>query len=59
MRAAILHEYGATPEIGDYPEPRAGDGQAVVEVAAAGLNPIDLRTATSTTVWASPARGSG
>jgi NADPH:quinone reductase-like Zn-dependent oxidoreductase len=46
MRAAILHEYGATPEIGDYPEPRAGDAQAVVEVAAAGLNPIDLRTAT-------------
>lgn len=45
MRAAILHEAGATPEPGwfDPPEPR--DGRAVVDVLLAGLNPIDLATA--------------
>ena len=43
MRAAILREYGTTPEIGEFPAP-AGEG--VVEVTAGGLNPIDLRTAT-------------
>jgi NADPH:quinone reductase-like Zn-dependent oxidoreductase len=39
MRAAVLHEYGA-PIAGDFQEPSAGPGQAVVEVLAAGLNPV-------------------
>ena len=43
MRAAILREYGTAPEFGEFREP---EGATVVEVAAAGLNPIDLRTAT-------------
>ncbi len=42
MRAAVLHAYGTTPEVGDADEP-AGD--VVVDVLAAGLNPIDLRIA--------------
>lgn len=45
MRAAILREYGATPEVGDWAEP---DGELVVDVLAAGLNPIDLRIASGT-----------
>lgn len=44
MRAAVLTELGATPQVADFDEPTAGDGQEVVDVLAAGLNPIDLRT---------------
>lgn len=42
MRAAILREYGATPEVDEFPAP---EGELVVDVLAAGLNPIDLRIA--------------
>jgi NADPH2:quinone reductase len=42
VRAALLDQYGGTPAIGEFDEPVAGDGQAVVEIEAAGLNPIDL-----------------
>jgi NADPH2:quinone reductase len=41
MRAAILHEYGA-PHAGEFDEPQAGSDQAVVEVRAAGVNPVDV-----------------
>jgi NADPH2:quinone reductase len=41
MRAAVLHEYGV-PSAGEFEEPSAGPGQAVVEVLAAGLNPVDV-----------------
>ena len=41
MRAAVLHEYGV-PSPGEFEEPVAGEGQAVVEVLAAGLNPVDV-----------------
>jgi NADPH2:quinone reductase len=44
MRAAVLTELGATPEVADFREPEAGDGQVVVDVLAGGLNPIDIRT---------------
>lgn len=40
MRAAVLHEYGV-PSADQFREPAAGPGQAVVEVLAAGLNPVD------------------
>lgn len=45
MRAAVLHTYGADPEVGEFDEPVAGDGQVVADVRAAALNPIDLRAA--------------
>lgn len=45
MRAAVLHDYGATPVVGEFPEP---EGKVVVDVLAAGLNPIDLRIASGT-----------
>ena len=46
MRAAVLHAYGAVPEVGEFRDPVAGDGDELLEVAAAGMNPIDVRVAT-------------
>src|SRR6185312_11851831 len=45
MHAAVLHEYGATPVHEAFEEPVAGEGQAVVEVAVASVNPVDVRKA--------------
>lgn len=45
MHAAVLHEHGATPVYEPFEEPVAGEGQAVVEVAVAGVNPVDVRKA--------------
>lgn len=41
MRAAVLYEYGV-PSAGDFEDPSAGPGEAVVEVLAAGVNPVDV-----------------
>jgi NADPH:quinone reductase-like Zn-dependent oxidoreductase len=40
MEAAVLKDYGSAPEFGEFEEPEA-NGLALVEVAAAGLNPVD------------------
>jgi NADPH:quinone reductase-like Zn-dependent oxidoreductase len=45
MKAAVLHEFGASPEYGDFEEPQAYDGQVVVDVEAAGLHHLDLHKA--------------
>ncbi len=45
MRAAILQAAGADPVVGAFDDPTAADGNVVVEVAAAGVNPIDIRLA--------------
>lgn len=45
MRAAVLHELGATPVVEGWEEPQAGPGEQVVDVVAAGLNPVDLTIA--------------
>jgi NADPH2:quinone reductase len=37
----VLHEYGV-PRPDEFPEPQAGEGESVVEVRAAGLNPVDV-----------------
>jgi NADPH:quinone reductase-like Zn-dependent oxidoreductase len=47
MRAAVLHDFG-TPRFGDFAEPAAGDGHVVVDVAAAGVNHVDLAIASGT-----------
>jgi NADPH:quinone reductase-like Zn-dependent oxidoreductase len=44
MRAAVLYELGR-PRCLPFDDPVAGDGQAVVEVAAAGLNHLDVAKA--------------
>jgi NADPH:quinone reductase-like Zn-dependent oxidoreductase len=41
MRAAVLHEYGV-PRADEFQEPRAGPDEAVLEVLAAGVNPVDI-----------------
>jgi NADPH2:quinone reductase len=45
MRAAVVTEVGRPPRPGDVPAPAAGDGQALVSVTAAPLNPIEIRIA--------------
>lgn len=45
MRAAILREYDATPELGEFDDPAASDGAEPATVLAAGLNPVDIRKA--------------
>jgi NADPH:quinone reductase-like Zn-dependent oxidoreductase len=45
MRAAVLNKAGATPEVVDFPDPSATDGYELVDVAVAGLNPVDLKLA--------------
>jgi NADPH:quinone reductase-like Zn-dependent oxidoreductase len=45
MRAAVLHEFGV-PRAGEFHEPAAGPDQAVVEVLAAGVNPVDVAICT-------------
>lgn len=47
MRAAVLHEYGV-PHAADFREPLPAPGQAVVEVLAAGLNPVDVSVSAGT-----------
>jgi NADPH2:quinone reductase len=42
VKAALIREIGALPEVGERDEPAAGDGEVVVEVVAAALNPIDV-----------------
>lgn len=46
MKAALLREVGGIPELSEADEPTAGEGEVVVEMIAATLNPADLA------VWA-------
>jgi NADPH:quinone reductase-like Zn-dependent oxidoreductase len=44
MKASVIHEYGG-PEVlryEDYPDPVLNQGEVLVRVTAAGLNPVDL-----------------
>ena len=45
LRAAVLHEHGATPRVGEFDDPRERSGCALVSVAAAGLHHLDLHKA--------------
>jgi NADPH:quinone reductase-like Zn-dependent oxidoreductase len=45
MKAIVVHEYGG-PEVlrfEEYPDPVPGQGEVLVRVAAAGVNPIDYK----------------
>src|SRR3954467_5973285 len=50
MKAIRVHEYGgaAVLKLEDAPEPKAGPGEVVVRVRAAGVNPVDAYIATGT-----------
>jgi NADPH:quinone reductase-like Zn-dependent oxidoreductase len=45
MRAVVLHEYGGPEKLKyeDAPDPEPGEGQVLVRVAAASVNPIDWK----------------
>jgi NADPH:quinone reductase-like Zn-dependent oxidoreductase len=45
MKAVVLHEYGGPDKLKyeDVPDPVAGEGQVLVRVAAASVNPIDFK----------------
>lgn len=45
MRGFLLERLGGAPRLADLPEPVAGEGEVVVTVAAAGVNPVDLKMA--------------
>jgi len=48
MRGAILRAHDAVPEPGELDEPAPADGVAVLDVLAAGRNPVDARIASGT-----------
>jgi NADPH2:quinone reductase len=43
MKAAILETYGAPFRISDIPVPAPGPGEALVRIAASGINPLDTK----------------
>jgi NADPH:quinone reductase-like Zn-dependent oxidoreductase len=45
LRAAVLHEHGATPRVDEFDDPREQPGCALVDVCAAGLHHLDLHKA--------------
>lgn len=45
MKAAVLRQLGGPPEYGDFDEPVAGEGQVVVDVAAAAVHHVELAMA--------------
>jgi NADPH2:quinone reductase len=51
MRAAVIRELGSAPDLGEVDEP---DGDGVVEVLAAPLNPVDLAVASGAYVAGHP-----
>jgi NADPH:quinone reductase-like Zn-dependent oxidoreductase len=53
MQAAVLRTIGKAPRCEDFPDPIAGDGEAVVTVLAAALKPVDKQIANGTH-YASP-----
>jgi NADPH:quinone reductase and related Zn-dependent oxidoreductases len=44
MKAFIIDKYGTDGRLGEMPDPTPGDYDVLVEVHAAGLNPLDLMT---------------
>jgi NADPH:quinone reductase-like Zn-dependent oxidoreductase len=42
MRAALIEQIGEPPVVGEVSEPQPGAGQALVQVTAAAVNPIDI-----------------
>ena len=54
MRAALVREIGRPPELGEAPDAARGAGEALVEVLAVPLNPIDVNVAAGRFYGGSP-----
>jgi NADPH:quinone reductase-like Zn-dependent oxidoreductase len=55
MRAAVLRRHGTAPEFGSHPAPRRGADQALIQVTAAPISPLDLLCASGTSYFGAPA----
>jgi NADPH2:quinone reductase len=44
VRAALVEQLGQPPVVGEVAEPQRGEGQALVQVTAAAINPVDIST---------------
>jgi NADPH2:quinone reductase len=44
MRAALVERIGEAPTVGEAAQPERGPGQALVQVTAAAINPVDIST---------------
>jgi NADPH:quinone reductase-like Zn-dependent oxidoreductase len=44
MRAALVEQVGQPPVVGEVAEPQRDEGQALVQVTAAAINPVDIST---------------
>jgi NADPH:quinone reductase-like Zn-dependent oxidoreductase len=55
VRAAVLTSHGSAPAPAAHPDPSPGDGQALVEVTAAPIVPLDLLCASGTSYFGAPA----
>mgnify|MGYP001136078744 CR=1 FL=1 len=42
MKAVVVSELGQIPEVTDIPDAVRGDGESLLEVLAAPINPVDL-----------------
>ncbi|HMB96235.1 MAG TPA: alcohol dehydrogenase catalytic domain-containing protein, partial [Tepidisphaeraceae bacterium] len=45
MRAVVIHQFGDPQllKVEEVPSPQIGDGEALVEIKAAGINPSDVK----------------
>jgi NADPH:quinone reductase-like Zn-dependent oxidoreductase len=54
VRAALVEQLGQPPVVGEVAEPQRGEGQALVQVTAAAINPVDISTSKGTFYGGSP-----
>jgi NADPH2:quinone reductase len=54
MRAALIEQIGEPPVVGEAAEPQRGPGQALVQVTAAPVNPVDIAVSKGTYPAGSP-----
>ncbi|MEV4706059.1 zinc-binding alcohol dehydrogenase family protein [Actinoplanes sp. NPDC049316] len=54
MRAALLHECGSPPAVGERPLPTPAADEILVRVTAASITPLDLLCATGTSYFGTP-----
>jgi NADPH:quinone reductase len=55
VRAALVEQIGEAPVVGETAEPQRGPGQALVEVTAAAINPVDISISLGKFYGGSPA----
>jgi len=55
MRAALIHQCGEPPTVGERAVPQPGDGELAVRVVAASITPLDVLCASGTSYFGKPA----